>query len=523
MRRHGWQRPLHTLQIVGMSVFCFLLVAFYCFFGLLLGNRVAEITLTSVYSFVAISAAFLFIRCAAIDPTDRTRFKMKRKSTRTAFSNVNYGFVLGQIVVRFIRRIERRVLKTFIRRKYLDPFKSNLHLEPLLTFPLLVKDDLVAPQTKDDDISFCSLCGFEVKKRSKHCRTCNRCVEGFDHHCRWLNNCVGKKNYTSFIFLMIFLLIMLLIEGGTAAAIFVRCFANKRSIELEIQKRFNAKFPRGVLATICAVLFFMTSYCSAALGQLFLFHIVLIRKGMRTYDYILAMREENQSTELLESSEDSDSSDDESIDFDSPEKASLISKLTCREKRMNQSLQTVSIKIDGETESSTLKEKRGFRANIDPWKLISMSREKALQAAEKAKERLIKQKEIVDPLKPLPLETRSGPLMNLDTNRVPLAMVSSRELALSKEVITTKGRLIRGGGSPMQLASPRRRHSYSPTVVPTPCSGNATVPSPSPKHRYRGNFDLKLTQVSRELETYISRQVLFSALEKENEIAASPR
>lgn len=95
----------------------------------------------------------------------------------------------------------------------------------------------------------------------------------------------------------------LLIEGGTAAAIFVRCFANKRSIELEIQKRFNAKFPRGVLATICvwfcllsplflsqflqlfiqlillqAVLFFMTSYCSAALGQLFLFHIVLIRK-----------------------------------------------------------------------------------------------------------------------------------------------------------------------------------------------------------------------------------------------------
>lgn len=521
MRRHGWQRPLHTLQIVGISVFCFLLVFFYTFIGLLLGNRVVEITVTSIFSFVALSAAFLFIRCAAIDPTDKTRFRMRRKSTRTAFSNLNYGFVLGQIVVRFLRRIERRVLKTFIRRKYLDPLKSNLHLEPLLTFPLLVKDDLVAQQTKDDDISFCSLCDFEVKKRSKHCRTCNRCVEGFDHHCRWLNNCVGKKNYTSFIFLMIFLLIMLLIEGGTAAAIFVRCFANKRSIELEIQRRFSAKFPRGVLATICVILFFMTSYCVAALGQLFLFHIVLIRKGMRTYDYILAMREENQSMELLESSEDSDSSSDESIDFDSPEKPSLVSKLTCREKRMNQSLETVSIKIDGE--SSTLKEKRGFRANIDPWKLISMSREKALKAAEKAKERLIKQKEIVDPLKPLPLETRSGPLMNLDANRVPLSVASSRELALSKDVIITKGRVIRSGGSPMQLSSPRRRHSYSPTVVPTPRSGNTTVPSPSPKHRYKGNFDLKLTQVSKELETHISRQVLFSALKKENETAASPR
>ncbi|MCD7457717.1 hypothetical protein HAX54_035951 [Datura stramonium] len=146
-----------------------------------------------------------------------------------------------------------------------------------------------------------------------------------------------------------------------------------------------------------------------------------------------------------------------------------------------------------------------------------MSREKALQAAEKAKERLIKQKEI-DPLKPLPLETRSGPLMNLDTNRVPLAVSSSRELALSKEVIITKGKV-----SPIQLSSPRQRRSYSPTVAPTPRSGNATVPSPSPKHRYKGNFDLKLTQVSKELETYISRQVLFSALKKENEIAASPR
>ncbi|KAI4383197.1 hypothetical protein MLD38_009064 [Melastoma candidum] len=34
-----------------------------------------------------------------------------------------------------------------------------------------------------------------------------------------------------------------------------------------------------------------SSYSTDALGQLFFFHVVLIQKGMRTYYYILAMRE----------------------------------------------------------------------------------------------------------------------------------------------------------------------------------------------------------------------------------------
>lgn len=51
---------------------------------------------------------------------------------------------------------------------------------------------------------------------------------------------------------------------------------------------------------------------------------------MKTYDYILAMKEANQSMEL-ESIDDSDfSSDDESIDSDLPEKPSFISKFICR-------------------------------------------------------------------------------------------------------------------------------------------------------------------------------------------------
>lgn len=56
---------------------------------------------------------------------------------------------------------------------------------------------------------------------------------------------------------------------------------------------------------------------------------------MRTYDYILAMREENQSMEL-DPFNDSDFSSDDSSEFDSPEKPTFVSRVICRGHRINQ-------------------------------------------------------------------------------------------------------------------------------------------------------------------------------------------
>ena len=162
----------------------------------------------------------------------------------------------------------------------------------------------------------------------------------------------------------------------------------------------------------------------------------------------------------------------------------------------------LSIRIDEDPETSNLIKKQGFRASIDPWKLIKMSKEKALMAAEKARERLMKQKPVMeehDTLQPLPLETKSGPLMYPDRKTV------NDHSGLSP--LTSKGTFT--SGSPGRLSSPRKRFSSSPTLL------YSSVVVPSPKHKYRSNFDLKLTEVSKELETYISRQVLCSVLKKD--------
>ena len=42
-----------------------------------------------------------------------------------------------------------------------------------------------------DPTQLCPDCLVVRTPRSRHCGTCNRCVERFDHHCPWINNCVG--------------------------------------------------------------------------------------------------------------------------------------------------------------------------------------------------------------------------------------------------------------------------------------------------------------------------------------------
>ena len=56
-----------------------------------------------------------------------------------------------------------------------------------------------------DPVALCPDCMVIRTPRSRHCSTCNHCVERFDHHCPWINNCVGVNNH---VYFMIFLSVL---------------------------------------------------------------------------------------------------------------------------------------------------------------------------------------------------------------------------------------------------------------------------------------------------------------------------
>nr|GEW85954.1 protein S-acyltransferase 18 [Tanacetum cinerariifolium] len=93
----------------------------------------------------------------------------------------------------------------------------------------------------------------------------------------------------------------------------------------------------------------VTTYGSTALGKLFLFHVILVCKGMRTFDYIMAMKEENALVEEDMSEDYSDISSDEILDLDSPEKQD--SPFVGKEYQSNENGKAVAI-----SEDSTLAE-----------------------------------------------------------------------------------------------------------------------------------------------------------------------
>ncbi|KAJ2826152.1 palmitoyltransferase akr1 [Coemansia erecta] len=85
---------------------------------------------------------------------------------------------------------------------YIDPGYIPRNESIRSAAPIVCK--LAAAGTLDTD-HFCFTC-FNIRPlRSKHCRSCDRCVARFDHHCPWTYNCVGVNNHRQFMAFLVLL------------------------------------------------------------------------------------------------------------------------------------------------------------------------------------------------------------------------------------------------------------------------------------------------------------------------------
>ncbi|XP_071703915.1 protein S-acyltransferase 21-like [Rutidosis leptorrhynchoides] len=291
-RRHGWELPAHTFQVVAITVFFLLSVAFYAFFSPFLGKDIYEHVAIGVYSFLALSVFILYVRCTAIDPADPGILIEPGRPSPNRSHNGTEVHGNGSSVGEHSK-------SNFGNGGVYDNGSSGCCSKFGAIFcGCVVKQDCRNDEEMqlagEEEALFCTLCNAEVRKFSKHCRSCDKCVDGFDHHCRWLNNCVGRKNYYTFVSLMAVSLVWLTFECGVGIAVLVRCFVNKHATEDQISDRLGDGFSRAPFATVVAICTLVSFLATIPLGELFFFHIILIRKGITTYEYVVAMRTQSE-------------------------------------------------------------------------------------------------------------------------------------------------------------------------------------------------------------------------------------
>uniref|UniRef100_A0A2P2LSS9 S-acyltransferase n=3 Tax=Rhizophora mucronata TaxID=61149 RepID=A0A2P2LSS9_RHIMU len=319
MRKHGWQLPYHPLQVVAVAVFLALGFAFYVFFAPFVGRQIFQDILMGIYTPLIICVFGLYIWCAAADPGDSGVFRSKKylnsrfdaKDTQqkdcklggestSSIQDANASQIGG-------KKLDKDALSgVVISKNHNMEIDKNLLSGKSSCLQLAFSPcaficnccsssyESSEQQTSEDGMFYCSLCEVEVFKYSKHCRVCDKCVDRFDHHCRWLNNCIGKKNYRQFFTLMVSALLLLILQWSTGILVLICCFLKRKHFSLDISSKLGSSFSLVPFVIVVAVCTFLAMIATLPLAQLFFFHILLIKKGISTYDYIIALREQEQ-------------------------------------------------------------------------------------------------------------------------------------------------------------------------------------------------------------------------------------
>ncbi|XP_022776811.1 probable protein S-acyltransferase 22 [Durio zibethinus] len=320
MRKHGWQLPYHPLQVVAVAVFLALGFAFYVFFAPFVGKKMFQYIAMGIYTPLITCCFGLYIWCAAADPADPGVFKSKKYlkipengkcagpkdsklggDSTTSLHDDNATSAGGKTLEKDAAATGETLKDTGVEIGANDASLKQSSCLLWIFFPCAFfckcsssNKESSEQQMSEDGMFYCSLCEVEVFKYSKHCRVCDKCVDHFDHHCRWLNNCIGKRNYRQFFTLMVSALLLLILQWSTGILVLICCFIERKQFSLDIASKLGSSFslvPFVIVVALCSIL---AMIATLPLAQLFFFHILLMKKGITTYDYIIALREQEQ-------------------------------------------------------------------------------------------------------------------------------------------------------------------------------------------------------------------------------------
>ncbi|KAK4473821.1 hypothetical protein MN116_003154 [Schistosoma mekongi] len=263
-RINGWSLPIHPLQCLSWFATVIFSVVY---FGILVPSVIhsARITLL-VINVICIAAYIVFnVVAVSINPAD-TAVREKQKLRGTKVSS-------------------------------LDPKHSHV----IENF-------------------YCNLCELPISSsRTKHCKSCNKCIADFDHHCKWLNNCIGSRNYMYFAGIIIMACLSLSIYTCLSLSLAIAYYSDRSyGYWIQAYSDYWETFTNGTLEHLdylttsngvfrifgydsSGLVFFiivvvggiLTFGIDCFLVHLLIFHVYLYIKGMTTYEFIVSQRQKS--------------------------------------------------------------------------------------------------------------------------------------------------------------------------------------------------------------------------------------
>ncbi|KAI3995443.1 hypothetical protein MKX01_006665 [Papaver californicum] len=88
--------------------------------------------------------------------------------------------------------------------------------------------------------------------------------------------------------------LQLILQWSTGILVMISCFLERRQFSTEITSKLGSSFSFLPFIAVVASCTILAMIATLPLVQLFFFHVLIIKKGISTYDYIIALREQEQ-------------------------------------------------------------------------------------------------------------------------------------------------------------------------------------------------------------------------------------